>query len=176
MSEYLQDLGDVFLPSNIPLGIKAPGTVAIAEMQSQANRMVATYQPRLSELPIVIDGIVGPKTVAALQHMTAVETNVNTPGSAALVPLTASATTIRNGAASIAAILSSMATSQGAPPAIFAPYLVPAGQPVPPVNAPPGTPGLPPPGLSTTTLMIGAVAVGVAWALLTKKSSRKGTR
>lgn len=175
MSNYFSDLGAGTDSLGIPLPIKSPGTVVVAQMQGQANRLVTTYQPRMAELPLVIDGIVGPKTVAALQRMAATEIQAGTDGAVVLGPWTQSTSSIVAAAAQIRDTLSMIASEQGQAPAIFAPFVVPPGQPVPPVNAPPGTPGLPPPGFSATTLMIGAVAIGVAWALL-GKHGRKAKR
>ncbi len=174
MSNYFQDLGDEF-SIGIPLPIRAPGTVVVAQMQAQANRLTDGYVPRLPELPLVIDGLVGPKTTAAIQKMAAIEARGSNPQGRDMQNHTASAVSIKANASTIRDILFIIGNAEERAPALFAPFIVPPGQPMPPVAAPPGTPGLPPPGLSATTLMIGAVVVGIAWALLSK-GSRKGRR
>jgi hypothetical protein len=177
MSNYVQDLGadDDFFSIGIPLPIKAPGTVAVAQMQAQANRMVELYIPKLPELPLVIDGIVGAKTTSAIQKMAAIESHGSNPQGKDMPNYTSSSATIKANAGVLTEIINILGNAAGVAPALFAPFLVPPGQPLPPVNAPPGTPGLPPPGMSATTMMIGAVAIGIAWALLAKGSG-KGRR
>lgn len=136
-------------PGWVQIPIFSPGTLATATLQIAINRL----QPGLAGAYdlLIVDGKMGTKTIAATLLIG-----------------------IMTGASSTAEAIHAEANRRGLPELQLQPVgPFPIGDKTAPPTPPPGTPGLPPAGTSTTTIVLVAIGVGVALALMSKKKGRR---
>lgn len=137
-------------PGWVQVPIFAPGTLAVASLQIAINRLQPGLQDGAYKL-LNVDGILGTKTIAAMKMITI---------------LTGADDTIE--AIHAAANKLHLPELQLQPVGPFA-----IGDKSAPPPPPAGTPGLPQSGMSTMTIVVAAAAVGIAFALMSKKKGRR---
>jgi len=158
-------------------------SIATAVLQIAINRLISSYGVFAPTARLIIDGLFGDSTYGAARTMAIgaaqeLEKDLGpgeqSPLAMTIRDLTNTSTKAFANRAHLAQHFNAISDSKGIARSLLEPVLIPLGQPAP--QQPPlpkDDPGAPSGGMSTTTIALVAIGVGIAYALLTKKKGRK---